>query len=396
MTRITNFAAVSMALILAAEIAHASGRDIVNLQTTKAGIHQLSYQQLLDYGADVDGELVANIALLNRGQAQQIQVVGSRADPLVFGVGSVVRFIASELDTLYTDTNVYTLVADSSQARRMSIDNSDIPRGANANSYLATKTFSPQTNYSFTSPDKSDPWYAKRIVAIGQPASEEVELVLDDVAVGGNTGLTKAKLTVNVWGSSDLPGAGNDHSFKLFFNGAEVAAKQFDGLKEATVSVELDKISTGNNSVKVMLPMDTGFSYDVVNLNSIEVKYPRKFIAQDNRLDFVSSFRRYRISGFDLLSNDSDDLLIMREDVDGLSIVANTGVACRVTCTVTMGGTGLSAHYYLATKSAAHKPVLAALPIPQNILSGEATYLIISHPDFIGADGDNLDRKSVV
>jgi hypothetical protein len=34
--------------------------------------------------------------------------------------------------------------------------------------------------------------------------------------------------------------------------------------------------------------------------------------------------------------------------------------------------------------------VLDALPIPQNIKSGNAKYLIISHPDFIAADGDNL------
>jgi hypothetical protein len=390
MTKKITFAAVSLTLSLSAPITYAAGRDIVNLKTTESGIHQISYQELAASGADIDGELISDIALLNAGQAQQIQVVGSTNDPLVFGAGSVVRFVASQLDTLYTDTNVYTLISDASQARRVSIDASAIPRGANANSYLATKTFSPQNSYSFTSPDAGDPWHAKRIVAVGKPASEQFVIALDNVAVGGNQGLSKAKLKVNVWGGTDLPGAGNDHSFNVSFNGDEVAAKQFDGLESATVITELDKVSAGDNTVKITLPNDAGFSYDAVNLNSIEIKYPRKFIAQDNRLDFNSSFSRYRISGFGSLPNGSDDLLIMRQDASGLSEVSNRRVSCRVGCVVTMPGTGQPAHYYLAAKSATHKPVLDALPIPQNITSGDAKYLIISHPDFIGADGNNL------
>ncbi|MFQ3246599.1 MAG: hypothetical protein ACI9SP_003252 [Arenicella sp.] len=390
MTKNITFAAVSLALSLSVPIAHAAGRDIVNLKTTESGIHQISYQEIVAYGADIDGELINNIALLNAGLPQQIQVVGSTNDPLVFGAGSVVRFVASQLDTLYTDTNVYTLVADASQARRVSIDSNAIPGGANAHSYLATKTFSPQNAYSFTSPDAGDPWHAKRIVAIGQPVSEQIVIALDNVAVGGNQGLTKAKLKVNVWGSTDLPGAGNDHSLKVSFNGAEVAEKQFDGLESATITTELDDVSIGNNTVKITLPNDTGFSYDAVNLNSIEIEYPRKFVAQDNRLDFDSRFSRYRISGFGALPNGSDDILIMRQDASGLSVVVNSQVACRVGCVVTMGGSGQPAHYYLAAKSAIHKPVLDALPIPQNIKSGNAKYLIISHPDFIAADGDNL------
>ena len=390
MNKIIAFSALSLSVCCAADSAYAAARDIVNLRTTVAGIHEVTYDELIEYGADIDGEPVANIALFSEGNAQQIQVTGSDDDPSVFGEGSVVRFVAQEIDTLYTDVNVYTLKSDVDSAFRISIDTRGIPSGVNANSYLATKTFSPQNDYSFTSPDRSDPWYAKRIVAISEPASEEVSIALDDVAEGGNTGLTKAKLKVNVWGSSDLPGANNDHSVKLYFNDTEVASKQFDGLRSETITTELDEVSSGEHVVKVSLPVDTGQPYDVVNLNSVEVSYPRKFIAQDNRLDFLSSFKRFRISGFDSLPNGADDLLAVRKDGNGLTLIQNQNVSCRAGCIVTLGGTGQPAQYYLAAKSAVHKPELDALPIAQNIINGDAKYLIISHPDFIGEDGDNL------
>ncbi len=385
------YSVVGLSLSLAFSSA-VQARDIVNLKTLESGVHEVTYQALSQYGADVAGEEVADLALMNQGSAVQIQVTGSDADSSVFGEGSVIRFIAKKMDTLYTDTNVYTLRSDSLNAQRMTLDNRAMPRGASAVSYLATKRFSPQTQYSFTSPDQSDPWYAKRIVAIGSPQSETVSLTLDDVAPGGNSGSSKAKLSVNLWGSTDLAGAADDHSLAVSFNGRQVAAKTFDGLASETVSTELEVVNDGSNTVTVTLPMDTGYGFDAVNLNSIEVKYPRKFVAQDDRLDFASTARRFRISGFkpESMPNGDDDIVAVREDSQGLSVVTNTRTLCRGTCLVSMPGSGQTAHYYVTAQSAVHRPTIDALPVEQDIMSGQASYLIISHPDFIGSDGNNM------
>jgi len=395
MNNTTIYTAVSLSLglsLMASNVNAMEIRDIVNLNTSTQGVYEISYQALSAYGADVAGEQVSDLALMNQGQAVQIQVTGSNADPEVFGPGSVLRFVAQQVDTLYTDTNVYTLRSDAENAQRMSVDNASIPRGASAASYLATKMFSPQTQYSFTSPDQSDPWYAKRIIAINGPQSERVSMRLDDVAPGGNSGATKAKLSVSVWGSSDIAGAADDHSLRLAFNGQNVASSTFDGLRAETLSSELETVRNGNNTVTVTLPMDTGYNFDAINLNSIEVKYPRKFVAEGNRLDFSSSFRKFRISGFaaESLRNRADDLLVVREDTSGVSLVTGSRVSCRATCIVTVAGSGREANYYVSAQSALHTPELDALPIEQDITSGQATYLIISHPDFIGADGSYL------
>ena len=392
-TTIAMAVSASLSLgLFASSVNAAEVRDIVNLNTVDQGVYEISFEALSAFGADVSGELLSDIALMNQGQPVQIQLTGSTADPLVFGEGSVLRFIAEQVDTLYTDKNVYTLRSDSSNALRMSVDTAGIPAGASEASYLATSELAPQTKYSFTSPDEQDPWYNTRIVALDGPQSESMSMQLDDVAPGGNTGSRKAKLSVSVWGTSDLPGETDDHSVKLSFNGQEVASSTFDGLAADTLSSELEAVVDGNNVVTVTLPMDTGQSFDAVNLNSVEVQYPRKFVAQDNRLDFTSSGRKFRVSGFsaDELEND-DDLVVIREDANGVSVVTGRAKSCRSTsCNVTLAGSGQAAQYYVSAQSALAEPEIDALPLEQDIISGQAHYLIISHPDFIGSDGNNL------
>ena len=391
-TTIAMAVSASLSLgLLASAVNAAEVRDIVNLKTVEAGVYEISYNALSEFGADVSGERLSDIAMMNQGNAVHIQLTGSTADPLLFGEGSVLRFIAEQVDSLYSDTNVYTLRSDASKALRMGVDNALIPRGASETSYLASSRLAPQTKYSFTSPNAEDPWYNTRIVALNGAQSERMSMQLSDVAPGGNTGASKAKLSVSVWGTTDLPGVADDHSVRLAFNGQEVASSTFDGLAADTLSSDLEAVVDGNNVVTVTLPMDTGYSFDAVNLNSVEVQYPRKFIAQDDRLDFTSSGRKFRLSGFSAESIASDDdLVIIREDANGVNLVNGYARSCRVSCNVTFAGSGQAANYYVAAQATLPEPEIEALPLEQDITSGQAHYLIISHPDFIGDDGNNL------
>ena len=227
-----------------------------------------------------------------------------------------------------------------------------------------------------------------RIVAIDGPRSESMLMELRDVAPGGNTGARKAKLSASVWGASDQAGVADDHSVSLSFNGQEVVSSTFDGLGEDILSSELDVVVDGNNLVTVTLPMDTGYRFDAINLDSIEVQYPRKFVAQSDRLDFTSSGRKFRLSGFS--ADTDDDLVIIREDQTGANLIEAYASSCRVNCNVTLAGSGRVANYYVSRQSALPAPEIDALPVEQDIVNGQARYLIISHPDFIGGDGNNL------
>jgi len=268
---------------------------------------------------------------------------------------------------------------------------------APATSYLATKVYAPQSNYSFISPDKDDPWYATRIVAVGQPASETVTISLDEMAPGGNRGLTKAKLTMDMWGATNIAGPDDDHHVSVRFNNAQVIDGRFDGLEAKAFSVELDNVQDGRNNVEVTLPMDTGYAFDAVNVNKVEVAYPRKFRAIEDRLDFSSTFAKFVIPGFAPTGQNQAgqgvvDLVAMREDSNGaVAVLTNIESACRGdNCRAVFAGKGQLARYYIASTASLHTPTPAALPVEQDIDSGNAKYLIISHPDFIGPEGNNL------
>ena len=365
-----------------------AAENLVNLKTTESGIYEISISELSDFGVDLEGQNASELAVTNLGEPIQIEVTGGEE----LTGSSTIRFIAEKIDTLYTGENVYTLSLDASSARRVIADSSPIPsRAPNATSFLRTVEFAPQTRYSFTSPNEEDAFYAKRMVTIGQPMTETIDLELENVAEGGNTGGVKAKLSLEVWGGADQPGVAQDHSLTVDFNGSEVVAKRFDGLGAQKLETTLEQVRIGNNVVSLNMPLDTGYNFDAINVNSIKVDYPSQFIAEEGRLDFESTFSKFRISGFDgngdAVSN-SDDLVVMREDDDGVASVDIKTVSCRgESCTAQFGGVGKVAHYYVSSKNALIKPELSALPVEQDINSGNANYLIISHPDFIGAAG---------
>lgn len=368
--------------------------DVVNLKTTESGLHEVSYAALAAGGADINGQSVDDLVLMNQGSPVAIHVIGSDTDPDVFGAGASIRFIAKTVDTLYSDTNVYTLTLGSGQVP-MGSDPQTLPTGPAATSYLSTETYEPQLNYSFTSPDQQDPWHGERLVALGaKPTTENVTMDLKDMAPGGNSGSTKAKLSVNVWGASNIPGPNNDHHVQVRFNGQEVVSSRFDGLKSEQMEVELETLRDGANQVQLRLPADTGYAFDAVNLNKVEVAYPRKFRAIDDRLSFSSTYNKFIIPGFaptgvDGAGRPEAEILVVREDENGVSIIENAQARCRDTCRISVPGAGKLANYHVATTDSMHPAVVDALPIEQDIDSGEAKYLIISHPDFIGSDGNN-------
>ena len=311
---------------------------------------------------------------MNQGSSVPVMVTGSDEDSAVFGPGSTISFIAKTVDTLYTDTNVYTLRLDQADATNITNESNVVPSGASANSYQATRKYAPQAKYSFVSPDKSDPWYASRIIAVGSPSDEVIPIVLDNVAVGGNNGSTKAKLKVNVWGSTDLAGPGNDHHVRISMNGDSVTDSRFDGLQAKTFAAEVEQVNNGSNYVQVSLPMDTGFAYDAININEIEISYPRQFVVKERRLDFSSTFNKFDIKGFDRASlpQGNADLVVMREDPSGeVSQLQGNFAQCRNSgCKVNFGGKGRLAHYYVSAKSALHEPTLDLLPLEQDIETG--------------------------
>ena len=387
---LNGFVAKMAAGLMAAIIPTAHAQEVIdwtNLANTEAGVHEITYAQLAEDGIDLEGLPVDQIGLVNQGAAVRVQVL-TQDDSNTFGPGSVIRFVANSIDTLYTDKNIYTL-RSGGVVLPIVQDNTPTPTtGRFATSYLASAKYSPQQNYSFSSPDESDPWYAMRILSLGSPVSESINLQLSNVAVGGNSGSTKANVKVSLWGATDLPGT-NDHLVEIAFNGSVITEERFDGLQEKNVDIDLEQVLEGENQVKLTLPTQEGFDFDGVNVNEVEVNYPRQFIAQDDRLNFTSGFREFFIRGFQ--PNESGgipDIVVLRERNGEIFEVTEKRVFCPQECLVIFGGTGQVENYYVTAN--VHTPEIQSMVAPSDITSGNARYVIISHPDFIGSAGDNL------
>ncbi len=358
--------------------------DWINFATTEAGVHEVTYEQLQSDGVDLEGLATDQLSVINQEEEIPVQVTGGDT----FGPGSSIRFIATSIDTLYTDRNIYTLRSGGSPVQIGEEDTPISDRVPTAGSYLETATFAPQVSYSFTSPDETDPWYALRMLSLGEPVSETIELQLTDVAVGGNSGSTAAKMNVSLWGATDLPGS-NDHRVQIDFNGSNVADERFDGMEESAVEMDLQQVVEGVNEVTLTLPTQEGVSFDGVNINEVSVSYPRQFVAQNNRISFTSGFSRFNVRGFEQTeSGDDPDILVLRERDGEIVEVTNKQVNCRRGCTVTFGGSGQVANYYVTANR--YEAETQPLVVPADITSANAQYLIISHPDFIGQAGDNL------
>lgn len=367
-----------------------SATDLLNFEVDEKGVYQVSHADLLDAGLDLSGEPIANLALINQGQPVWLEIVGSDANPLEFGAGARVRFIGKGLKTLYTSSNVYTLKLDASQQRLIQSESIQLPaRAAYANSYLASKSFAPQNEYTFASPDPLEPWYAKRITAIRKSARETVQIDLPDYLPGGNTGSTTAKMKANVWGATNLLGSNPDHHVKIDFNGQTLIDETFDGFVKKELTASVSNLTQGVNQVSVTLPLDHGYDYDVVNLDSITVNYPRAFVAEEERLNFDSSFSKFLIRGFE-----NPNIVIYREPTDsGVTRLDQAQVAGRCAsanglCAVRFGGAGGFSSYYAVSEQGVLSPTISLLPVPQEIKAGNAEYLIITHADFIAGQGE--------
>ena len=76
-----------------------------NLEVRETGLYRVSYEMLRDAGLDLVGVPASKIALFNAGEEVPIHVESGD----YFGEGAFIEFYGEALDTIYTDTNIYTL-----------------------------------------------------------------------------------------------------------------------------------------------------------------------------------------------------------------------------------------------------------------------------------------------
>lgn len=343
----------------------------LNMKVRQTGIYRVSYEMLRDAGLDLAGVPLRKVTVTNQGQMVPVYVEGTAK----FGPGAFIEFYGQALDTLYSDTNIYTIQVSSTPASRMQGDSANVGKGLTPpTAYTETLVVNNQKVYANSAPG-DDPWYDTAMFVYTTAKSWEFPFQVNGLADPA----ASTNLELVIWGMTSVP-QNPDHHLQVRVNGISVADATFDGLIGQTLKIGLPVgvLQEGVNTLQITLPGNTGAPYDIVYLDKFNVSYSRLFQARDGRLTFTAAGKVFQVTNLP-----GQDVVVYRMDQSGPYRLNGVKVqAAGSTYTATFAGSNKTDTYMVTAVSALYTPVFEAIRTTAD-LSQPAEYLIISHPNFI-------------
>jgi hypothetical protein len=291
-----------------------------------------------------------------------------------FGPGDFIEFYGEALDTIYTDTNIYTVQVSSARASRIKESNAKpaswaLPQPA----YMETLIVDNQRAFASHAPNE-DAWYDKSMFVYTTPKTWEVPFEIHDLASDSSD----ASMTLVVWGATAWKEADPDHHIKVSINNVPVADQVFDGQVEQVIATEIPAgtLREGVNALQLTLPGDTGVQWDMINLDKFSLNYQHLYRAQDGQLTFTATGRSFAVAN---LPNENVIVYRLHEKGNLERLKKVLAQAEGDTFTATFAGTKDEDTYFVTTVDAIFTPGIEAIRVDAD-LDQPAQYLIISHP----------------
>ena len=371
------------ALVVLATPGTVSAVELINLVTNEAGMHRISYAELDAKGAGSLGGLKhGRFALTLDGQSVPIRTKGQDAgQKKFFGPGGYIEFYAQAANSQYTTDVAYTLHLDGSLRDKISSEKHKYKNKQPFNSnYLHTTQVEDNRSYDFLAPSKNDPWHYGQIFGAGAHTGPSYPFELQGVQ-------GSAELSVEVYGIVDMPVEGsNDHHPEIVVNGVAVADQQFDGTTVATLNASNVAVNNGSNSLQVNLKGIAGMPFDALALNKFSLTYSRAaqlLPEQDDQLQGVFAAGQAQVSGF-VLDQRAE---VYRKDTNAITRI--TG-GRKLSGNTTGFNTDTGGEFIVVGANGYKEVSVALLNDLEDISSGPAEYLIITHSAFIGPELDAL------
>lgn len=375
-------------------------QPILNLLVKTDGIYRIDNADIISHGISLIGVELDNISLLYNGIAVPVKIVSN--DELVFDSNSYIEFIGISGKSLYQQGNVYTLVL----AENIKINTNTLEPVENqivSPFYLHTDLYANNNGYSFGAPN-DDPWFDKRLLAIGSEATETLLFDIDNLIPQ-----TDMQIEMNVWGGTDYLQS-PDHHVIYELNGETLDDFRFDGITSSIKQYQADSnsINNGEQQIIVRVPNDTNTPADVIHIESWKVTYPRDFVMINKQLDFAIGGNSHNansdiifkqgfeqniqqgINHYAVKNANNENYIVYRYNQDGSTDTIKTlsSSECNSTvsndCLVQFSLEFTSGHIYIAAESELKTPEISVPILLSDINQGDADYLIITHPDFIG------------
>lgn len=365
-------------------------RDVANLLIDQAGIYRVTYQELLDIGFDLTNVPVKKIAVTYNNQPvpRFIEASGRR-----FGPGSYIDFygaLPTGEEALYRKENVYQIKVDRQKVIDVAETASQLEELHTENEYLKNYHVGENQKYSVSSPG-DDPWVDATLFAFGNASGKTYQF---DLPVTANFS-REAYLKVHVYGGLNLPGnpeTAPDHHVEIWVNQTKVLDEYADGFHDWLLQAELPSnvLQSGINTVEVRLPADTGQLYDLVYINDLQLSVYEPLLVQQDIADFIATegTTDYQIEGYstsDLVAyayqkNGNLRKLVTQEPLE------QDGVWSLVLRAMDTQDELSDLYYWVASEGAMLQPKGMYLSSPENLAKEVASYLIVSHPSFIGEE----------
>jgi len=243
--------------------------DGVWIEVARDGIHRLSLDALAAAGQDLRGTPADALALTGPDGPVPIHV---QATGRMLASGDAVEFVGLARRSLYGTHNRYRLRSDARLALRLSTATTH-PARRERDRYWHDAVVARDRQYGFSVP-AADPWFDTRLLAFaGTPASAEFSVAVDRLADAAG-----ATVAVRLSGGNDFPQVSPDHRFDVEVNGTPIGTHAFDGLAEAQVRFELPPgvLREGANRVRLVLPAAHGVDFDIVQVESVALRYLRR------------------------------------------------------------------------------------------------------------------------
>ena len=248
----------------------------VKISVLREGWYRVAQPDLVKAGLDPSVD-PAKLHLYAEAVEQPIQITGAMAGPGGFGAQASIRFYGTAIDTVFSGTRVYWLVAGDARGLRIPV----LPPASGSNqapsSFWSTVELRQRLIYfgALLTQD-GDNFFG----ALLSPAPVEQTLSLPHL---DSSSTSKSRLEILLQGVV----AGFPHDVKVVLNGTPVGDVMFTGQEKGRFSVAVPPGALRDGSNTVTLTAQNG-DYDTSLVQSIRITYPHRYVADSGTLKLTA------------------------------------------------------------------------------------------------------------
>src|SRR5271157_4090038 len=250
------------------------------------GWYRVGQADLVKAGLDPNVD-PALLHLYAEAVEQPIEITGATAGPGGFGPQAAINFYGTGIDTVYSGTRVYWLVAGAGRGARIGQMQAATGSSQPPSSFPATVELRQHTTYFAALLTSDGENFFGALVA---PAADQTLNITHLDTTSSQT----AQLEVVLQGII----VGFPHDVKVAVNGALIGDVMFTGQDKGNLSVNLPPGLLQEGSNTVSLTAQNG-DYDSSLVQSIRITYPHQYVADSDELKFTGlAGDEINLSGF--------------------------------------------------------------------------------------------------